>query len=63
MGSTLPVLGKHLTRTRAHIVEQIGMLYGLNTLGGAVGCALVGFVSSPLLGLSSPPCWLGPSTL
>jgi spermidine synthase len=43
MGATLPVLGKHLAQGRTGLARRIGLLYGFNTLGGATGCAIVGF--------------------
>ena len=54
MGLTLPVLaqacrsefGEHRLRS-----DRIGLLYGLNTVGGAVGCVLVGFVLLHPLGV------------
>ncbi|MCH8043728.1 MAG: fused MFS/spermidine synthase [Planctomycetes bacterium] len=43
MGATLPVLAKYLVRRRGDLAARIGKLYGLNTLGAACGCFLVGF--------------------
>jgi spermidine synthase len=43
MGATLPVLTKYLVRQRGELASRIGKLYGLNTLGAACGCFLVGF--------------------
>jgi spermidine synthase len=51
MGATLPVLGKHLARTGVGLAQRIGLLYGVNTLGGAAGCALVGFYLIGRLGV------------
>src|SRR5262249_49692809 len=44
MGATLPVLARFLVAERSHLAQRIGVLYGLNTLGAATGCLLVGFV-------------------
>ena len=44
MGATLPILSRYLVRHHADLARRIGTLYGLNTLGAAAGCALVGFV-------------------
>src|SRR5262249_10143755 len=44
MGSTLPVLSKHLVRQHSDLARRVGFLYSINTLGGATGCVLVGFL-------------------
>lgn len=44
MGATLPVLARYLIREQPVLARQLGILYGLNTLGASSGCALVGFV-------------------
>jgi predicted membrane-bound spermidine synthase len=44
MGATLPVLAKHVVRRQDVLARRIGVLYGVNTLGAAIGCAAVGFV-------------------
>lgn len=51
MGATLPVLSRYLVRERQQLAQRIGVLYGLNTLGAATGCALVGFVLIGWLGV------------
>jgi predicted membrane-bound spermidine synthase len=51
MGATLPVLARYLVRQPSHLARRIGFLYGLNTLGAAVGCGLVGFVLIGLYGV------------
>jgi spermidine synthase len=51
MGATLPVLARHLVRQRSVLAQRIGTLYGVNTLGAASGCILVGFVLIPGLGV------------
>ena len=51
MGATLPVLARHVVRARSVLAERIGVLYGVNTLGAAVGCAVVGFVLIGTLGV------------
>jgi spermidine synthase len=43
MGATLPLLGGYLTRRAEWTGRQLGRLYGLNTLGGAVGTAVAAF--------------------
>jgi len=52
MGGTLPVLtrafaGAGLSQFR----RQLALFYGLNTLGGVVGCALAGYVLIEYVGL------------
>lgn len=44
MGATLPILAKYVIREREALAQRVGVLYGINTLGAALGCALVGFV-------------------
>ena len=51
MGATLPLLAKHLIREQHALAQRIGLLYGLNTLGAALGCAAVGLVLIGTLGV------------
>jgi spermidine synthase len=51
MGATLPFLARYLVRSQASLAARIGVLYGLNTLGAAVGSLVVGFALIGLLGL------------
>jgi len=51
MGATLPVLARHVVRAQSALAERIGVLYGVNTLGAAIGCAVVGFVLIGTLGV------------
>ena len=51
MGGTLPLLTRHFVATQDGIVAGVGALYGLNTLGGAIGCAVCGFWLIPELGV------------
>lgn len=44
MGATLPVLVAYVTRIWGNVGRSIGLLYQVNTLGAALGVALVGFV-------------------
>jgi spermidine synthase len=44
MGGTLPVLSKALIQVRADLVNRLGFLYGINTLGAMVGVMVCGFV-------------------
>lgn len=52
MGATLPFLVKFLTRTQTDLANRIGLLYGFNTLGAAIGTLAVGFVLMGLLGIA-----------
>ena len=51
MGGTLPLLVRQLTARDGSLDQATGWLYGINTLGGAVGCYLAGFHLLPSLGL------------
>jgi spermidine synthase len=51
MGATLPILAKHVIREHTVLAQRIGVLYGVNTLGAAIGCAAVGFVLIGALGV------------
>lgn len=51
MGATLPVLARYVVREQHVLAERIGVLYGVNTLGAALGCAVVGFVLIGALGV------------
>jgi spermidine synthase len=51
MGATLPILAKHVIREQVVLAQRIGVLYGVNTLGAAIGCAVVGFVLIGALGV------------
>jgi spermidine synthase len=50
MGATLPFLVKSLARSQTELAHRIGVLYGFNTLGAAVGTLAVGFVLMGLVG-------------
>jgi spermidine synthase len=52
MGATLPCLVRFLARSRSELANQIGLLYGFNTLGAAIGTLGVGFVLIGLLGVN-----------
>ena len=44
MGGTLPVLSRFMAARRRQVGPAVGILYGLNTLGAALGAFLAGFV-------------------
>ena len=51
MGATLPVLSKFTSESDSKIGATVGMLYGLNTLGAAVGCWAAGFLFIGAIGI------------
>lgn len=51
MGSTLPLFCRQFVHSDARVANSVGTLYGVNTLGAAVGCAATGFLLLPMLGL------------
>ena len=51
MGATLPIIGKYYVENDSQLSSRIGILYGANTLGAAVGCALTGFVLISAIGV------------
>jgi spermidine synthase len=53
MGATLPLLARHCVESREAVGRKVGLLYGLNTLGAAVGCFAAGFWMLSTLGLSA----------
>src|SRR5437870_10633188 len=44
MGGTLPVLGRVMVPTLDRLIDRFGLLYAVNTMGGAAGAFLAGFV-------------------
>ena len=52
MGATLPVLSKFYVIRLEHIGTRTGWLYGLNTIGAALGVSLCGFVLIQHLGVA-----------
>ena len=51
MGGTLPLFCRQYVVHDAHLIRSVGFLYGMNTLGGALGCAAGGMLLLPQLGL------------
>lgn len=56
MGGTLPVLAKYAVRSQRRAGRRIGVLYGMNTLGGVTGCLVAGFGFIPSWGLRTTLC-------
>jgi len=52
IGGTLPALGRHFIRSIDGFVASLGLLYGLNTLGAAVGTFAAGFLLFETIGVS-----------
>lgn len=52
MGATLPVLAGCLAAERETVGTKLGQLYGLNTLGAALGALACGFWMLPTLGIT-----------
>ncbi len=52
MGATLPILCRFYVTKLAHLGANAGRLYGLNTIGAAVGALLCGFWLLHLLGIN-----------
>lgn len=50
MGGTIPVIGQYMVREGRHFGRLSALMYGLNTLGAAIGVGLAGFYL---------PLWLG----
>ncbi len=53
MGATLPLLARFAASTEGETGQQIGRLYGANTIGAVCGVGLAGFVLLPSFGLST----------
>ena len=52
MGATLPILCRFYVRKLSHLGTHAGRLYGLNTIGAALGALLCGFWLINLLGMT-----------
>lgn len=51
MGGTLPLFCRQFVTSNSGIALSVGVLYGMNTLGAALGCAAAGLWLLPELGL------------
>ncbi len=51
MGATLPVLSKYFVTKDDEVAKQVGLLYGLNTLGAVVGVLFSGFFALQTFGV------------
>ena len=52
MGATLPLFCRQFIRHKNGVLNSISWLYGLNTLGAAVGAAVCGFALLPAIGVN-----------
>ncbi len=43
MGATLPIISKYYITDNIRLDSRLGLLYGINTIGAALGCLLTGF--------------------
>ncbi len=53
MGATLPLLARFASSTKGEAGQQIGRLYGANTIGAVCGVGLAGFFLLPSYGLAT----------
>jgi len=51
MGATLPIISKYYIKDNTRLGSQVGVLYGINTLGAVFGCLLAGFFLIPTFGV------------
>lgn len=51
MGATLPVLSKYFVTRDEEVAKQVGLLYGLNTLGAVLGVLFSGFIALQMFGV------------
>lgn len=52
MGATLPLLSRYVINEDNQVGPRIGILYGINTVGAAIGSLTAGFLLLPNLGLT-----------
>ena len=58
MGGTLPLFCRQYVTSDSKIASSVGVLYGVNTLGAALGCVAAGLVLLPTVGLRLT-VWIG----
>jgi spermidine synthase len=51
LGGTFPLFVRQVVTQRGRIAAPVGLLYAVNTMGAAVGCALAGFLLVPGIGV------------
>jgi spermidine synthase len=57
MGATLPLFCSYYVNNENKITLTVSLLYGLNTFGAAIGCAVTGFKLIPTIGVNKT-IWL-----
>jgi len=63
MGGTLPLLCQQFVRQNGRVTRGIGSLYGINTLGAALGAFICGFWLIPNIGVNYAIALAGSSNL
>ena len=63
IGATLPLFCRGFVRNDDRVQRGVGLLYGVNTLGAALGCAACGFVMLPTWGADATLYYAGASNL
>lgn len=53
MGGTLPLFCRQIIRDPARLSAKLSFIYGVNTVGAAVGCTVSGFLLLPAFGLAA----------
>ena len=53
LGGTFPLFVRQVVVSRGRIAAPVGLLYAVNTLGAALGCALAGFRFIPTMGVDA----------
>lgn len=59
MGATLPLICRVFVNSPSNVQRSVGFLYGINTLGAAIGCATCGFLLLPFWGVNSTLYYAG----
>lgn len=57
MGGTLPLFCRQLIHDPNRVSLRLSVVYGVNTLGAALGCVATGFVLLPVMGLNNTLAW------
>ncbi|MCU0662794.1 MAG: tetratricopeptide repeat protein [Myxococcota bacterium] len=63
MGAAVPLLLKGLTGGEVPVARRVGLVYGFNTLGAALGALLAGYYAIPTWGLSATSLVAGAASL
>jgi len=63
IGATLPLICRGFVRSTDQVQRRVGLLYGVNTLGAAIGCAICGFILLPVWGADATLYYAGTCNL